>query len=158
MFFNIFIFRIFRTNIGYCSRMCTSLLNVFLKARFLKQIKSVGLSYTEHSQNYILNFYTDNSLGCKNGEICGWEVSSLETLFEPFLGPVRVSVVSTEALGVLPDVRPLRTELGTGRDAGLPLEADGGGGGGEIRENCQQLQSRIDTFRHDWKISREITN
>ena len=34
----------------------------------------------------------------------------------------------------------------------------GGGDGGEIRENCQQLQSHIDTLRHDWKISREITN
>ena len=88
--------------IGYCSRMCRSLLNVFLKARFFKQIKSVGLAYTEHSQNYILSElktnYTDNSLGCKNGEICGCDVFPLKTLFEPFLRPVRVSVVPAQAL------------------------------------------------------------
>jgi len=37
----------------------------------------------------------------------------------------------TQTLGVLAYVRTLGTQLGTGGDAGLPLEADGGGRGGD---------------------------
>ena len=49
---------------------------------------------------------------------------NLKTLFESFLSPVGVSVVPTQTLGVLADVRTLGADLGTWGDAGLPLEAD----------------------------------
>ena len=39
--------------------------------------------------------------------------------------------MAAQALGVLANVRTLGTGLGTGWDAGLPLEAGGGGGGGD---------------------------
>jgi len=58
---------------------------------------------------------------------------SLIALFEPFLSPVRVSIVAAKSLRVLPYVWTLRAGLWTGGDAGLPLQTDWGGGAGDGR-------------------------
>jgi len=68
-----------------------------------------------------MHVFSNSSLG-HSCDVFSFLVLVSVVLFQPFLLPIRVSIVTPQTLGMLPYIRTLWTGLRAGRDGGFSLQ------------------------------------